>query len=261
MKLAGLLALSLLVALPLAAQPRLVDGTLSRTPFSGDLASQLVKLGEGWNGYAVETSRHVYACSDVIDSDVRMRGGDLTVASSNQLFVFYRVSDGRIERIRFHSSDCSLDAHGTAVHWIDGVPTRASAALLRSLVDGDRERLGKSAITALALHDDSTTEMLIDIARHHRSSEMRGAALFWMSQRAGARAAATLRDAVDNDPEAAVRERAVFGISQLPADQSVPMLVELMKTHRSPGVRRKAAFWLGQTNDPRALAALEEMLR
>ncbi|HKO54391.1 MAG TPA: HEAT repeat domain-containing protein, partial [Thermoanaerobaculia bacterium] len=230
--------------------------------FSGDLASELVSLGDGWNGYAVPTSGHrIYsACSDGDSINVQDRD-DLHVASAGQLMIFYRVAGGRIERIRFHSTDCALDADGAPVHWIEGVTARASAAVLRSLVDSDRERLAKTAVVALALHDDSTTDMLIDIARHHKSSQVRGNALFWLGQRAGERAAATLRDAVDNDPEAQVRERAVFGISQLPEEQSVPMLIELMKTHKSPGVRKKAAFWLGQKRDPRALAALEEILR
>jgi len=58
-----------------------------------------------------------------------------------------------------------------------------------------------------------------------------------------------------------VREKAVFAVSQLPDDQSIPMLIELMKTHRDGNVRKKAAFWLGQKKDPRALAAIEEVLR
>ncbi|HEV7921432.1 MAG TPA: HEAT repeat domain-containing protein [Thermoanaerobaculia bacterium] len=255
------LALLLALAFPLAAQPRITDGTVTTARFSGDLATQVVALGDGWNGYAVPTTGHHYysACSD--GDDVSINDGDLRVAASNQLLIFYRVAAGRIERIRFHSTDCALDANGSTVHWIEGVPGRASAALLRTLVDSERERVAKTAVVALALHDDSTTDTLIDIARHHKSSAVRANALFWLGQRAGERAVATLREAVDNDPEASVRERAVFGISQLPDDRSIPMLIELMKTHRSPGVRKKAAFWLGQKRDPRALAALEEILR
>jgi hypothetical protein len=255
------LAAIFLVALPLFAQPRIVDGAITTARFSGDLPSQLVALGDGWNGYAVPTAghRHYSACQD--NDNLSVNDGDLRVADANQLLIFFRVAGGHIERIRFHSTDCALDANGAAVHWIEGVPAGASAALLRTLVDSDRERVSKSAVVALALHDDSTTDMLIDIAKHHQSSEVRGNALFWLGQRAGEKAAAALRDAVDNDPEARVRERAVFGISQLPDDQSVPLLIELMKTHRSAGVRKKAAFWLGQKRDPRALAALEEILR
>jgi HEAT repeat protein len=39
------------------------------------------------------------------------------------------------------------------------------------------------------------------------------------------------------------------------------MLIKLMKTHRDGRVRKKAAFWLGQKQDPRALAAIEDVLK
>ncbi|HXH90995.1 MAG TPA: HEAT repeat domain-containing protein, partial [Thermoanaerobaculia bacterium] len=77
----------------------------------------------------------------------------------------------------------------------------------------------------------------------------------------GNKAASAIRASVDDDPDSAVRDKAVFAVSQLPDDESVPMLIELMKSHRDPSVRKKAAFWLGQKHDPRALAAIEDILR
>ena len=84
---------------------------------------------------------------------------------------------------------------------------------------------------------------------------------FWLAQAAGKKAAAALRDAVDNDPDDGVKQKAIFGISQLPDDQSIPLLADLMRNHRSPSVRKKAAFWLGQKNNPRAFAAIEDFLK
>lgn len=260
-----LLLLSLL-ALPLFAQPRIVHGTMTSVRAAGDLGAQIVALGDGWNGYSVPTDRrYITTCSGDGDSITINDGDDdLRVVGDGTLSIFFRVAEGRIERIRLHTADCSLDANGAAVHWIEGVSPASSERFLRSLVDSSsvRERVAKHALTALALQA-GTTDTLIDLARHHASSHMRGQALFWLSQRAGekAAAAAALKDAVNNDPEEQIREKAVFAISQLPDDRSVPLLIELMKTHRSPGVRRKAAFWLGQKNDPRALEALADILR
>ena len=39
------------------------------------------------------------------------------------------------------------------------------------------------------------------------------------------------------------------------------MLIDLIKTNKSRTVRKKAAFWLGQKHDPRALQALEDILK
>ena len=261
------LALLALLALPLSAQPCVVGGPVTTARASGDLGAQIVSLGDGWTGYAIPTDRrHITTCSDwggssgdsinISDDD------DLPVAGNGTLSLFFRVSGGRIERLRLHSADCTLDANGAPIHWIEGVQPASSERFLRSLVDSSkvRDRVSKHAITALALQA-GTTDTLIDLARHHASSEVRGQSLFWLSQRAGEKAAAALRDAVDNDPEEHIREKAVFAISQLPNDRSVPLLIELMKTHRSKGVRRKAAFWLGQKDDPRALEALADILR
>jgi HEAT repeat protein len=85
-------------------------------------------------------------------------------------------------------------------------------------------------------------------------------ALFWVAQKAGAKAVATLKEAVENDPEEAVKKRAVFAISQLPKEDAVPELLHLAQTNSNPAVRKEAIFWLGQTHDPRALEYFEQIL-
>ena len=128
------------------------------------------------------------------------------------------------------------------------------------LIDREERRNGDEVLAALSMHGGST-DILLDVAKHHSSSKMRGKALFWLSQQAGAKVAPALREAIDADPDSKVKEQAVFGISQLPDDQSIPLLAELAKTHRNPAVRKKAVFWLGQKNNPRALAVIEEILK
>jgi HEAT repeat protein len=90
---------------------------------------------------------------------------------------------------------------------------------------------------------------------------VRGQALFWLAQKAGAKAAAAITDAIDNDPETEVKKRAVFALSQLPGDEGVPRLIEVARTNRNPAVRKQAMFWLGQSRDARALAFFEEVLK
>jgi HEAT repeat protein len=60
--------------------------------------------------------------------------------------------------------------------------------------------------------------------------------------------------------DADVKEKAVFALSQLPKDEGVPRLIEVARGHRSREVRKKAMFWLGQSDDPRALAFIEDVL-
>jgi len=101
---------------------------------------------------------------------------------------------------------------------------------------------------------------MIAVGKQDRSSEVRGQALFWLSQKAGRKAAAAITDAIRDDPETEVKEKAVFALSQLPPEQGVPELIRLARTHRNPVVRERAIFWLGQSEDPRALTFFEEVL-
>ncbi len=47
----------------------------------------------------------------------------------------------------------------------------------------------------------------------------------------------------------------------MPNGDGVPLLIEVARTNKSAEVRKQAMFWLGQSNDPRALRFLEEVLR
>jgi hypothetical protein len=43
--------------------------------------------------------------------------------------------------------------------------------------------------------------------------------------------------------------------------EGVTRLIEVARNNRNPEVRKQAMFWLGQSQDPRALAFFEEVLR
>lgn len=226
--------------------------TLFALPLRADLASE-IKAADGWIGWGVPIAdgRH-HLCSWDVVNDVDTSWDN----PASELFVLLHVEKGAVRSMRMSSPECRA-TH--PVRWIRNVDPRESARLMLAFAEGADTSVAKKAVTALAMHRDTTDE-LIRLARDSRLSKVRGHALFWVSQRAGQRAASVLRSAVDNDPEDEVRTKAVFGISQLPNDQSIPLLIELMKTHRSASVRKKAAFWLGQKNDPRALAAFEDIL-
>ena len=241
------------LAILLAA--RITNGVVNTAPAQHDLRHQIESFADGWVGYQLPTDgdKHCY-CSYGDSINI---SDDLHVATS-QVDVFFRVTNHQIDRVRLRSESCDLDAEGRPVTFLQGVDPATNVGFLDSLVrEGNDDP--KHALVALAISKGST-DALIDIARHHSSSSLRGKALFWVGRQAGEKAAATLKDAVDNDPEESVKAKAVFGISQLPDDQSVPMLIDLLKTHPSRAVRKKAAFWLSQKSDPRALAAFQEIL-
>ncbi len=87
-------------------------------------------------------------------------------------------------------------------------------------------------------------------------------AVFWLGQAAGEAATRGLDSiAVDARGDLEVRKHAVFALSQRPSEEGVPALIRIARTNSNPELRKSALFWLGQSEDPRALALFEELLR
>lgn len=243
-----------------AAPPQVSHGRIEPLGGGGALSSRVESIGSGWVGWAIPPrDNHAVICSCRLDSDninITNSDDDLRVAVDHH-DLFVHLADHRVDRVRVFSPTCTLDASGQTIYWIDGVAPAEGIAFLRTVATGESSHARGQALLALSLYAGAT-DTLIDLARHG-DHEMRGKALFWLSQQAGEKAASTLRGAVD-DPDDDIRGKAVFGISQLPNDESIPMLIELTK-HHSAVVRKKALFWLGQKNDPRALDAITAILQ
>jgi HEAT repeats len=109
--------------------------------------------------------------------------------------------------------------------------------------------------------DPGAEDELLHMAKFDADGKVRGQALFWIAQKAGKRATKALTDAIQNDPETDVKKKAVFALSQLPKDESVPQLIHVADTNSNLTVRKEAFFWLGQSQDSRALAYLEQVLK
>lgn len=126
-----------------------------------------------------------------------------------------------------------------------------------------KERRAGQAIFAAIIADSAVIwPDLLTIAKDvDAPTANRKDAVFWLSQEAGDAATKGLSDlADDEDQDREVRDQAVFALSQLPDDKGIPILIRLARSNKDPKVRRKALFWLGQSDDPRALALIEEIL-
>lgn len=104
---------------------------------------------------------------------------------------------------------------------------------------------------------------LLKLARTPTLSKgTRTKAVFWLSQAAGAAVVSALDSiAHDDRGDREVRKQAIFALSQRTNHEGVPALIRIARANSDPELRRSALFWLGQTDDPRALALFEEILR
>lgn len=259
-------------AVPCAAQPVLKNTQVTNRSVSGSLndtvrslAAQTVEAAWiAWETPAVPRRRGDNWCwSDgVVVQSHRLEPADT-------LFVFLRIENRRVERVRMFDDGCPIDAGNRPVTWLKDVKPSDSVSLLAALAAGEaslatpeESRVPKGALAALAQHaGPEAVQPLLRLARQAPQPKLRGEALFWLAQRAGREATAAITDAIANDPETEVKKRAVFALSQLPAGEGVPKLIEVARSNRNPAVRKQAMFWLGQSKDPRALTFFEEVLK
>ena len=269
----GLVAFGLLLAAgpALAQTPTVVNGTLETRALTGSLEREMDTIvarttDPMWVGYAVATTPRGDddgSCWTSGDGIRARRVGPVKLEGPDALYVLYRVAGQKVDRIRFASAACPLDAGGLTVRWVTGVSATASLDWLTRFTTGDSaRRLQSQAIVAIALHaDPPALDRLLAFARDGKDPRLRGDALFWVAQRAGAKAMETITGAIEQDPDTEVKKKAVFALSQMPKDEGVPKLIDVARSNRNLEVRRQAMFWLGQSGDPRALKFFEEVLR
>ena len=180
------------------------------------------------------------------------------------VYVALERHDGRIDKVRVRVAR-PWSTTGRRMTDLGVVGAREASEYLLGLAEHDTQgRVGEEAIVPATLADSVTTwPTLLRLTRNTALPERtRRSAVFWLSQQAGDRVTREISNFVaESDDDREVRKHAVFALSQRPREEAVPELVRIARTHRDPEIRKTAMFWLGQTNDPRAIALFEEILR
>ncbi len=164
---------------------------------------------------------------------------------------------------RFAAANQPESLREKAIFWMGEARGRRGYDNLRRIVTTDSsEHIRDKAVFGLSVSKEPhAVDTMIAVAHDDASSHVRGQALFWLAQKAGKKAVTAISGAIDRDPDTEVKKKAVFALQQLPNGEGVPMLIQVARVNRNPEVRKQAMFWLGQSNDPRALAFFEEILK
>lgn len=152
---------------------------------------------------------------------------------------------------------------GAATTDLGSLPAAGAAADLLSLAERALDGQGE-LIQAAVLADSAVVwPRLLVIARNTKvPMDTRRPAVFWLGQAAEQAATRGLDSlARDDRGDIEIRNQAVFALSQRPVDEGVPVLIRIARSNPYVEVRKSALFWLGQSEDPRALALFEELLR
>lgn len=273
-----------LLAPLLTAQPHLQNARLETRAVSGSMASTFsaivnAQTGPAWVAYAApQIPGERQMCCWNTSNNATCQGCALEPQSSNpnfpanagpvrlegaaEFYVFLRIENKQVDKVRSFSVDCNIDAGGLPFYWLTGPSAAESVALLESLIPaGAGRKLAHQAISAIALHRDPSADAALDrMLAPTNSEETRRQAAFWLGNARGRHGYESLLRVLRDDPSDRVREHAIFALSQAPNGDGVPMLIDVARNHRSAQIRQKAMFWLGQSKDPRAIKFFEDVL-
>ena len=187
-----------------------------------------------------------------------------------------RVAEGSLAVLSIHATPKATDVLASlagpgnsnylrekAAFWLGAQRGHEGLVALRQLLQTEQDsKLRQKLVFDLSINSDpGAIDDLIQTAKSDADSKVRSQALFWLAQKAGKKAVGALNASIENDPNFEVKKKAVFALSQLPREESVPQLVHVADTNTNFAIRKEAIFWLGQTNDPRAIAYIEQVLK
>ncbi|HVQ30376.1 MAG TPA: HEAT repeat domain-containing protein [Vicinamibacteria bacterium] len=171
------------------------------------------------------------------------------------------AADAALERLVAPGRSSKLREQ--AAFWMGESRGRRGYETLRRLVREDKDsEFREHAVFALSESEvPEAQDAIIEVARTDTDPDVRGQALFWLAQKAGRGATAAITRSIEEDPETEVKKKAVFALSELPGGEGVPLLIGVARANRNPAVREQAFFWLGQSEDPRALDFIADVLK
>jgi hypothetical protein len=191
------------------------------------------------------------------------RGSRIMLEPSTEFSVLARIEGGRVTRIRTFTPDCTLDAGGLPLVWLKDVKPDDSVGWLTTLVGASpdageqHDRVGKTAMTAIALHDAASADRALEsFVAPARPEWLRRDTAFWLGSTRGEAGVRLLQRMLSQDPSDKVREQVTFGLSQSKVPAALTTLIATARDDRSTRVRGQALFWLAQKAGREALATI-----
>jgi HEAT repeat protein len=191
------------------------------------------------------------------------RGSRITLEPPTEFLILARLEGGVVGRVRTFTPDCDIDATDLTLVWLNDVKPDDSLAWLASLVTAasdageGRDRVAKTAIAAIALHNVAAADRILERFVAPASPEwLRGDTAFWLGSERGEAGARLLARMVTQDPSDKVREKVTFGLSVSKVPAALTTLVATARDDRSTKVRGQALFWLAQKAGKEAVAII-----
>jgi HEAT repeat protein len=180
---------------------------------------------------------------------------------AKQLRIFVKGRDGRVEAVSAYSASCEVRSDHRIVSLSPGLAGAQSVAALDEIsrVGDASKRVRDGAITALAMHEDSSATAVLERRAQDPDADSRSRknAAFWLGNTRGEPGLASLRilRKAWNDT---LRRELAFPVSQSKAKGAVDELIDMAKNDPAPKVRSQALFWLAQKAGAKSAGALRD---
>ena len=192
--------------------------------------------------------------------------GTVHLEGGLEFYIFLRIENQRLEKIRTFSIDCAIDGGGLPLYWLTGANAGQSIAFLESLVprtnlQGERH-FAETAVSAIALHRDPAADAALDrLLLPDQPENIRRQASFWLGSARGRHGYESLARVLREDPSDKVREHAIFALTRSKEADAIHAVARAARDDRAPHVRGQAVFWLAKrATRPVAEAAIRRAL-
>ncbi len=122
--------------------------------------------------------------------------------------------------------------------------------------------LRRRAVFIVSQQGTNAEPILLEVARTDPDAEVRGQAVFWLSQVDSPAALSALDSILKSSRDPELQDKAIFAISQHDSPKATQILRDYVMNESAPDeLRGKAIFWLGQRDDEQSRAFMRDVYK
>jgi hypothetical protein len=213
-----------------------------------------VLLKGKWN------NRGEVGCS--LESSHQSYGSRSDSPLADNVIVYSEVRGGQVQSLRIVGESCPVEGNGAQVNWIGSVGEDAGLDWLESVARAeDADRVGESALYALALHRSKGAGKRLYSLAKETGGDLSEEAVFWLGEARGEEGFKMLKKLLADLPRGDTRRQINFALAQIDTPQAAELLLEISKSDPDPEQRGEAMFWLAEEYPQQAQGWLLEVIK
>jgi hypothetical protein len=175
------------------------------------------------------------------------------------LFHYAGTGSAPIDEIIVSNLSLHVDLKNDPLIWIGAAEIEQSVQHFQQVYQqASADEVKKDIIASIGMHEESAQafKFLKDIVESDGQASLREQAVFWLGQQHNEKALSVLMRAARSDKSEDVRENAIFAVSEIDNPSSVDSLIVLAKGGNESEMRNKAMFWLAQRASDKAVKTI-----